>query len=216
MAKFVGRLPDKFANPSFHQAGQTERQLAVAEVKLKRDEAREARQRRKMLNQAGDLGIDSGVVTNPALPRLPDEFVEPIIEQIRQKIQIGNFEALHGLIDTLTERAQLHELQSSPLAKRPLYVRLATYLTECPHPDTGHEEFPVRVANAIESVCPATLGAILEHWPMGFADIPNFGPGGAAVVGKTLVAAGLLTVAKFDEGMVEFKLAHDYKPPKRA
>lgn len=190
----------------FHDAGMTNGQIARAEQRLAAAEAREARNRD--LFSRRELIDESEFGSNASMPELPPDFVEDAVAQLREKVRVGNFEAVRDLADSLEKQWELRQVTDSPLAGKPLGIRLATYLSECR--DSEGNRIGTRIVNCVESVCPATLGSILERWPMEFLSSPNMGPQAVRMVGKVLLSAKLIEVndfnLKFDAYVYAYKM----------
>jgi Mn-dependent DtxR family transcriptional regulator len=190
----------KLQNLTFN-AGMMPKQIEAAEKKLERKINREiARAHRRKVGLIEEL--DRGFVTSPSMPELPDDFVQTAAEECRIAIRRGNFDSLHELAEDFRERWDRIRLAMSPLAKKPIGLRLATYLSECQHPDTG-KLIDVRIVNAVEKVCPATLGSVLENWPNAFAGQANVGQLMIELLGKVLLSAGLIDSEEHDRRMTD-------------
>jgi Mn-dependent DtxR family transcriptional regulator len=191
---------ERFDNPD---AGMQESQIAKSEARAMRMEARQKRKYDKLVESP------EGFETCPSIEPLPDEFVEDAIAQLREHVKVGNFTALHYMADSLTEQYVAYTLESSPLRDRPLGQRLSTHLAECR--DADGERINIRLVNAVELVCPATLGAIAERWPAAFYNTPNVGIEHIKTLGQVLLAADLITRTQYTMFIAGLRRTKQYK-----
>lgn len=194
-----------------HDAGMTPRQIARDERRMNGHSRPQAIRRKPVRSglpdqrpgQPDQPSADEGIVTNPELKQLPAEFVDRAMSQIYEQVKIGRFSALRELSTVLAAEWEVFRIESSPLASRPEWMRLGTYLNECR--DADGKRIDVRIVNCVEQVCPATLGAIREQWPLGFVGNPNMGIRSMQIVGGVLVAAALITKDSMLAGILEFE-----------
>lgn len=126
----------------FHDAGMTEKADARAEQQFIAAQKREARKARIAEETIGrrELIDDSKFGSQVRdIQELPADFVADALGQIHQQLKIGNFEAIAALSRSLAVQWELLQAVDSPIAAKPYWQRLATYLSECRDSDGKRE-----------------------------------------------------------------------------
>lgn len=174
-----------------------EQQAAAA----KRREATECAKRMQDLSEVTDddgsrrsrrLPGDTGTVSEPPGELLPKEFFIEAMARVEVHLRVGGWPMAKRAIDEIERQWLVLQQEATPWHQRPLGERLSMHVSGL---------LPVRIVNSIESVMPATLGAILEGWPDSFVGLPNFGTRCLEAIGQRLVEFGLLTRGQYSAGV---------------